>query len=89
MKKWKDFEQELRLTKEEERLIEIEEKIIETMINIREEKGFTQKKIAEKSGLKQPTIARLEKNNHSPQLDTLLKVLIPMGYTIEIVPITE
>lgn len=56
------------------------------LIEAREEKGITQKKLAEMSGLKQPAIARLEKMQTTPQIDTLFKVLKPLGYTLEIVP---
>jgi len=87
MRTWEQLENELNFTEEEKQLIAIEEEIIEAMINIREEKGLTQKELAERSNLKQPTIARMEKGNHSPQLDTLLKVLVPMGYTLEVVPL--
>jgi hypothetical protein len=37
--------------------------------------------------VKQPEIARLESLKATPQIDTLFKVLHPLGYTIEIVPL--
>ena len=36
--------------------------------------------------VKQPVIARMEKSVHSPQLSSILKILEPMGYTLQIVP---
>ena len=41
------------------------------------------------SGVKQPIIARMEKGYTSPQLDTLLKVLAPLGKTLAIVPLDK
>ncbi len=32
---------------------------------------------------KHPMIARMEKAVHSPQIDSLLRVLVPMGYTLQ------
>ena len=57
------------------------------LIKARREQGISQKKLEELSGVKQPVIARMEKGYTSPQIDTLLKVLAPLGKTIAIVPI--
>lgn len=61
--------------------------LIGELIKARQEKGISQKKLEELSGVKQPVIARMEKGTTSPQLDTLLKVLAPLGKTLAIVPI--
>ncbi|MCL2760045.1 MAG: helix-turn-helix domain-containing protein [Desulfuromonadales bacterium] len=50
----------------------------------RKERGISQKKLEEMSGVKQPIIARMEKGSTSPQLDTILKVLAPLGKTLYI-----
>jgi DNA-binding XRE family transcriptional regulator len=50
----------------------------------RKERGISQKKLEELSGVKQPIIARMEKGSTSPQLDTVLKVLAPLGKTLYI-----
>jgi len=57
------------------------------LANARAEKGITQKKLEEMSGVKQPVIARMEKGRTSPQIDTVLKVLAPLGKTLAIVPL--
>jgi predicted transcriptional regulator len=41
----------------------------------------SQKKLEELSGVSQPVIARMERGNN-PQLDTVLKVLAPLGKTL-------
>ena len=61
--------------------------LIGEIIKARQEKGLSQKKLEEISGVKQPIIARMEKGNTSPQLDTILKVLAPLGKTLAVVPL--
>ena len=58
--------------------------LIGEIIKAREEQGITQKKLEELSGVKQPVIARMETGKTSPQLDTILKVLAPLGKTLYI-----
>ena len=50
----------------------------------RNEQGLSQRKLEELSGVKQPVIARMENGTNSPQLDTVLKVLAPLGKTLYI-----
>ena len=59
--------------------------LIGEFIKARQEKGFSQKKLEELSGVKQPVIARMERGLTSPQLDTVLKVLAPLGKTLAVV----
>ncbi|MBE5872609.1 MAG: helix-turn-helix domain-containing protein [Lachnospiraceae bacterium] len=87
MSEWKKFRSELNLTPEEENIIELEKDLIRTMVNIREKQGLSQAELALKCDVKQPTIARMEKAVHSPQIDSLLKVLVPLGYKLQIVPL--
>ena len=61
--------------------------LIGELIKARQEKGLSQKKLEELSGVKQPIIARMEKGITNPQLDTILKVLAPLGKTLAVVPI--
>ena len=63
--------------------------LIGELIKARQEQGISQKKLEELSGVKQPIIARMEKGTTSPQLDTVLKVLAPLGKTLAIVPINK
>ena len=63
--------------------------LIGELIKARKEKGLSQKKLEELSGVKQPVIARMEKGQTSPQIDTILKVLAPLGKTLAIVPLEQ
>ena len=58
--------------------------LIGEIIKAREEMGISQKKLEELSGVRQPVIARLERGNTSPQLDTILKILAPLGKNLYI-----
>ena len=69
--------------------IDFETALIGKVIEAREAKGLSQRELAEISGVKQPAIARLESMRSTPQIDTLFKVLSPLGYTLSIVPIKE
>ncbi len=61
--------------------------LIGELIKARHEKGITQKKLEELSGVKQPVIARMEKGISNPQIDTLIRLLIPLGKTLAVVPL--
>lgn len=63
--------------------------IIGELIKARQAQGLSQKKLEELSGVKQPIIARMEKGITSPQIDTLLKVLAPLGKTLAVVPLEK
>jgi transcriptional regulator with XRE-family HTH domain len=62
--------------------------IIDELIEIRKEKGLTQRELAEAANLAQPAIARLESKAVTPQLDTLLKIAAALGYDLALVQIT-
>jgi ribosome-binding protein aMBF1 (putative translation factor) len=74
------------LTQAEKDGIQLETALVGKLIEAREQKGISQKRLAEMSGLKQPAIARLERMQATPQIDTLFKILKPLGYTLAIVP---
>jgi ribosome-binding protein aMBF1 (putative translation factor) len=74
------------LTQAEKDEIQLKIDLVGKLIEAREEKGISQKRLAEMAGLKQPAIARLERGQATPQIDTLFKVLRPLGYTLAIVP---
>ena len=75
------------LTPEEIAESDLRVALIGELIKARQEKGLSQKKLEELSGVKQPVIARMEKGVTSPQLDTILKVLAPLGKTLAVAPL--
>lgn len=76
------------VTPAERDTINFEVALIGKLIEAREQKGLSQKELADLAGVKQPAIARLESMKATPQIDTLFKVLKPLGYTLAIVPDT-
>jgi ribosome-binding protein aMBF1 (putative translation factor) len=74
------------LTQSEKDEIQLKIDLAGKLIEARAQKGISQKRLAEMSGLKQPAIARLERMKATPQVDTLFRVLKPLGYTLAIVP---
>ncbi len=63
--------------KEEKETIEMAEelaRVIKELTDARINKGFTQRDLAEKCGLKQSAIARMESLQKVPRLDTMIKV---------------
>ena len=63
---WDEVEQEL-FTPEEIAESNLRVAIIGELIKARQERGISQKKLEEISGVKQPVIARMEKGYTSPQ----------------------
>jgi predicted transcriptional regulator len=58
--------------------------IARELIAMRKELGLTQRDLAEKTGIKQPQIARIESGKQSPRLDTLKTIASRAGYSVEI-----
>ena len=83
---WEEVRDEL-FTPEEIAESDLRVALIGELIKARQEKGLSQKKLEELSGVKQPIIARMEKGYTDPRLDTVLKVLAPLGKTLAIVPL--
>lgn len=77
------------LTAEEIAETDLQVALINEIIKARNEKGYSQKKLEELSGVKQPIIARMEKGSTSPQIKTILKLLMPLGKTLAIVPLEK
>ena len=63
--------------------------IIGELIKVRNDQGISQKKLEELSGVKQQVIARIETGSVNAQIETILKLLAPLGKTLAIVPINK
>ncbi|MCD8157564.1 MAG: helix-turn-helix transcriptional regulator [Clostridiales bacterium] len=77
------------LTDEEIEESNIRTALIGEIIKARQEKGISQRKLEELSGVKQPVIARMERGETNPQLNTIVKLLLPLGKTLAIVPLNQ
>ncbi len=72
-------------TREEIEESDLRVALIGELIQARQERGISQRKLEEMSGVKQPVIARMENGTTTPNLSTVLKVLAPLGKTLRIV----
>lgn len=61
------------------------QEIVQEIIRLRQENGISQKRLGEMSGVQQPIIARMETGATTPQLSTMLKLLLPFGKTLAVV----
>ena len=64
--------------------LEPEYQIIRAMILAREESGMTQKDLAEKTGIAQGDISKLENGNSNPSLKTLQRIAEGLGKSLVI-----
>ncbi len=86
---WEELKKELSNTPEQNVAIQLEIELIEATIKARESANMTQRELAEKSGMKQSAIARIEKMKVSPSVDTLNHLLCQLGYRLKVVPLSE
>ena len=61
-----------------------EREYIKAIIGARIEKNLTQKELAEKTGIKQSNISRIENGNCSPTIATLQQIADGVGKTLHI-----
>lgn len=82
-----ELEKELNITPEQEVEIQLQMDLMDAVIEARKSNKLTQRELGRKTGIKQSAIARIEKLSTSPQLNTLIKLLYPLGYTLRVVPL--
>lgn len=58
--------------------------VIQAMIDARKKSGLTQKQLAEKTGIAQSDISKLETGTGNPSLKTLQRLAAGMGMTLHI-----
>lgn len=81
--KKKAFAEDPELLKEYKSL-EPEYEIVRQIIEARDELNLTQKELAEKIGIKQSNISRLESGTYNPSLDFLKKIARGLGKELHI-----
>ena len=64
-------------------------RVISEVVSSRHDAGLSQAKLASAAGVKQPVVARLETGVNSPRLDTLLKILTPLGKTLQVIDLED
>lgn len=90
MKNWNDKKKELKSI-DSNRLNELEAvaQLVNTIHLRRVELGWTQQELAEKVGLHQESIARIENGGTVPRLDTVFKLALALGMKFSLNGIEE
>lgn len=78
----KNFEEEIDV-------MDLEYNLICDFIKLRNEMGLTQKQMAEEAHVVREMIAVIENRKKHPQINTLIKILRPFGYTLSITKIDK
>lgn len=65
-------------------LSKLEFELIKDLIEVRKSNNYTQQQLAEDANMVRETIAKIENQLVSPQINTLIKILLPLGYTLKI-----
>lgn len=79
-------------TKKEQRTLQTAEDVSNIMLSIVSERikqGLSQKELAERTGLKQSAIARMERLQVMPRIDTVVKVANELGIKIKAMGATQ
>lgn len=88
MRTWEDYKNHVKAVSEEERrnMEEIEEvsDIVSSIIRRRQELGISQRTLAERCGIPQFSVARIETLKTTPKLDTLVKLLQALNLKLQV-----
>ena len=73
----------------DEKLKELELEVIRQVVAARKSQKLSQRVVGERAGIIRETVAKIENNLNSPQINTLIKLLEPIGYTLGVVPLVK
>lgn len=83
---WEELKKEI-FTPAEISAMNLKAMVISEIIKARRERGISQYQLGELSGVKQSAIARLERGNINPTLETIQKLLAPLGKQLAVIPV--
>lgn len=85
MKTWIDNKNQLKsINNEEKNQIQMAVELVSSIVSRRKELGLSQRDLASRSGVHHIAIAKLEKNGTVPRIDTLCKLIKPLGLVIKL-----
>ena len=88
MRTWEDYKNHVKgtdeLSKKEIEEIEALASIVSAIIDKRNEMGLSQRDLAELCGIPQSSVARIETFKTTPNVETLLKLLQPLGLKLTV-----
>jgi transcriptional regulator with XRE-family HTH domain len=87
MRKWDDMVKDM--SPESQKEIEVIRRratMVVQLIQLREQLGWTQAKLAKETGMKQSAIARFESDTTAPRIDTIIRVAMALGSDLTLIP---
>ena len=88
MKTWDDYKEHVKEADPESRKtmeeVEALSSIVSTVIRQRNAMGISQRELAAMCGIPQSSVARIESFKTTPNLDTILKIMQPLGLTLTV-----
>lgn len=91
MKTWEDFKKRAKAldktNKQDIEDIETLASIINVIIEKRKELGYSQRELADICGLPHSSIARIESCTVKPNMETIIKIMKPLGLTLSVTQI--
>ena len=89
MRTWEEYKKDAKSTsdvvKQDIEEIEVLAAIVTAIIDRRNELGYTQRDLAVICGLPQSSVARIEACIVKPNIETLIKIMKPLGLTLSVV----
>ena len=79
----------LQKMQDEQKIIDLEYNLVCDFIKLRNELGLTQQEMAKEAHVVREMIAVIENRKKHPQINTLIKILEPFGYTLSITKIKD
>ena len=89
MRTWEDYKKEAKsvsdVVKQDIEEMEVLAAIVTAIIDRRNELGYSQRDLAVICGLPQSSVARIEACVVKPNVETLIKIMKPLGLTLSVV----
>ena len=87
MRNWEDYKNHVKgidLSRKEIEEIEVLASIVSAIIDKRNEMGLSQRDLADLCGIPQSSVARIETFKTTPNIETLIKILQPLGLKLTV-----
>ena len=75
--------------KHDEYLRDLEREVIRQVVEARKSQHLSQRVVGERAGIIRETVAKIENNLNSPQINTLIELLEPIGFTLGVIPLVK
>ncbi len=90
MRTWNDYKEHVKATDPEGKRtmeeVETLSAIVKAITEQRDAKGISQRELAAMCGIPQSSVARIESFKTTPNLDTIIKIMQPLGLTLTVQP---